>query len=192
MTENTITPQDTERQEGVVPRPDKFTKTLFELSEYFDENMRHHKNNLYLFGYTTLYGCIFELWNNDLARSMSDALEKIMIDTADAIEDFSKKLESVYHVYKEHEKGGSEAIEETATKAKGTFSDPKLWGYIAQIHIDGHDPADILVAWLKEHNPEFLEGDTEEEKADSCGRSNATKILSEEIENPLQEATNGG
>jgi hypothetical protein len=50
---------------------------------------------------------------------------------------------------------------ETAGEAKpqSTFEDPRFWEYVAQIKIDKHDPADILEAWLKEHNPAFLEDD---------------------------------
>jgi hypothetical protein len=109
MTENTITPQDTERQEGVFSRPGKFTKTLVELSDYFHENMNHHKNNLYLFGYSALDNFISEAWNDDLTRSMTDAIEKTLTDAADAIGDFSEKLGSTLDTYREQERGHYEA-----------------------------------------------------------------------------------
>jgi len=44
-------------------------------------------------------------------------------------------------------------------KPQSTFDDHRFWEYVAQIKIDGADPADILEAWLKEHNPEFLKDD---------------------------------
>ena len=44
-------------------------------------------------------------------------------------------------------------------KPQSTFEDPRFSEYVAQINIDGHKPVDILEAWLKEHNPEFLKDD---------------------------------
>jgi len=44
-------------------------------------------------------------------------------------------------------------------KPQSTFEDPRFSEYVAQINIDGHNPVDILEAWLKEHNPEFLKDD---------------------------------
>ena len=44
-------------------------------------------------------------------------------------------------------------------KPESTFRDPRFWEYVAQINIDGHNPTDILEAWLKENNPDFLKDD---------------------------------
>jgi hypothetical protein len=46
-------------------------------------------------------------------------------------------------------------------KQQSIFENDRFWEYVAQIKIDGHDPADILETWLKEHNPEHFE-DSEE------------------------------
>jgi len=40
---------------------------------------------------------------------------------------------------------------------KSTFDNDRLWEYVAQLNIDGHDPADVLEAWLKEHNPDYFD-----------------------------------
>jgi hypothetical protein len=42
-------------------------------------------------------------------------------------------------------------------KAKDIFGNDRFWEYVAQLKIDKHDPADILEAWLKEHNPDYFE-----------------------------------
>jgi len=44
-------------------------------------------------------------------------------------------------------------------KTDSILGNDRFWEYVAQIRIDGADPADILEVWLKEHNPEFLEND---------------------------------
>jgi hypothetical protein len=53
----------------------------------------------------------------------------------------------------------TERQEADKNKVGAIIGNARLWEYCAQIKIDGHDPADILEAWLKEHNPEFLEDD---------------------------------
>ncbi len=40
---------------------------------------------------------------------------------------------------------------------KSTFDNDRLWEYVAQLNIDGQDPADILESWLKVHNPDYFE-----------------------------------
>jgi len=49
--------------------------------------------------------------------------------------------------------------ERIGTNFGAIIGNDRLWEYYAQIKIDGHEPADILEAWLKEYNPEFLEDD---------------------------------
>ena len=41
-------------------------------------------------------------------------------------------------------------------KQQSIFENDRFWEYVAQIKIDGHDPADILEAWLKEHKPDYF------------------------------------
>ena len=50
---------------------------------------------------------------------------------------------------------------EDTKKEQSIFNDHRFWEYVAQLKIDKHDPADILEAWLKEHNPEYFEDTTE-------------------------------
>jgi hypothetical protein len=53
----------------------------------------------------------------------------------------------------------TERQEPDKNKVGAIIGNDRLWECCAQIKIDGHDPADILEAWLREHNPEFLEDD---------------------------------
>jgi len=41
-------------------------------------------------------------------------------------------------------------------KTQNIFNNDRFWEYVAQIKIDKHDPADILEAWMKEHNPDYF------------------------------------
>lgn len=40
---------------------------------------------------------------------------------------------------------------------KSLFDNDRLWEYVAQLNIHRHDPADILEAWLKGHQPVYFE-----------------------------------
>ena len=79
-------------------------------------------------------------------------------DTQDLVVRLSKRLEAAESCEIIRSLEQPEAAEE-AKPDKSTFQDPRFSEYVAQIKVDGHDPIDILEAWLKEHNPEFLEDD---------------------------------
>jgi hypothetical protein len=49
------------------------------------------------------------------------------------------------------------SLKDTKGKEASTFEDARFWDCVAQIKIDGHNPADILKAWPKERNPKHFE-----------------------------------
>ncbi len=93
MAKSKVSPKDTPRQEAV-PDLVKFTTPLFKLSVLFFENIKSNKNNLHLLSQLMFGAFISGAWNDDLAWSMSNALEKIMEDAADALDDFQDRLKS--------------------------------------------------------------------------------------------------
>jgi len=94
--------------------------------------------------------------DNDFNEFIShdfEALGPILDEVRDDLESFSVALDNAT----ESPKIGTDPEIKEESKSQSTFSDPRLWEYFAQIKIDGHEPADILEAWLKEHNPEYFE-----------------------------------
>jgi len=72
----------------------------------------------------------------------------------DALENSKKKSDELWEKIKaDNCKPDPEKIE----IPKDIFDNDRLWEYVAQIQIDKHDPADVLEAWMKEHNPEYFE-----------------------------------
>ena len=105
MVKSKVSKKGTKKQQAKEKeQPKPLSRVLFELSKYFDDEIIPHKNNLYLVGYSLTGGDIYDIWRDDIAASMSNALEKIIIDAAEALDDFGNKLDSAHSEYRERNK----------------------------------------------------------------------------------------
>jgi hypothetical protein len=74
--------------------------------------------------------------------------------------DLSEKNAGILWEKAKTEKHGAGGNGVATEKPKSIFDDGRFWEYVIQIRLDGHNPVDILEAWLKEHNPEHFEEET--------------------------------
>jgi hypothetical protein len=67
------------------------------------------------------------------------------------------KMEKNMSAFYKGEDAEKTATSATKDKEASIFKNHRFWEYVAQIKIDGHDPADILEPWMKKHHPEYFE-----------------------------------
>jgi hypothetical protein len=67
------------------------------------------------------------------------------------------KMEKNMSAFYKGEDAEKTATSATKDKEASIFENHRFWEYVAQIKIDGHDPADILEPWMKKHHPEYFE-----------------------------------
>ena len=84
------------------------SRVLWELSEYFDENIEPHKNKLFLLGSCLSKDMIAEPYIELVAHSASNALEDILIEAAYALDDFREKLNNAHAQFKVQKDPGKE------------------------------------------------------------------------------------
>jgi len=159
MAENTVSSKDTPRQEPI---------KHFEAGvvSYFLFHDFHDDIDLLLRRLKFLARAGFDDEHMDTAL---DLIERLILSAESKLGEMNKRA-----VKESNEAGGNdiytismnESLKMKGRKSPGNgkkwksiFEDDRFLMYVAQIRLDGHDPADILKVWLKEHNPEFLKDD---------------------------------
>lgn len=84
--------------------------------------------------------------------------------------DFEKEL---FEYINDIEATRKKVKESTAATKDSIFENARFWEYVAQIKIDGHDPANVLESWLKKHNPDHFKDPAELPEAADKGVQHA-------------------